>query len=116
MKKFIVLCGIVTSCAFVSGQDSNAMYLKSDTSAKMARDYLLMKNGVMMLFQKGDSIAMTSVMTLSDGTIIKQNGTLTRKNGDTLTLREGEGIYLNGRIRPKKSVPPIKKNGPSPGL
>jgi hypothetical protein len=109
MKKFIFITAIIISCTVAKGQDSNLMYLKSDTSARLAKDFILMKAGIMMIYQKGDSIAMTAVMTLSDGTVVKQDGSITRKNGDTLKLKEGEGIYMNGKIKPRILTPPIKK-------
>jgi hypothetical protein len=109
MKRFIFFIAIIISCAAVKGQDSNLMYLKSDTSARLAKDFILMRSGIMMVFQKGDSIAMTAVMTLSDGSVVKQDGSVTRKNGDTLKLKDGEGIYLNGRLKPKIQTPPIKR-------
>jgi hypothetical protein len=113
MKKLILLITVILAGMVTYAQDSNTMYLKTDTSAKVnMKDYVVMRNGVMMVYKGGDSVAMTSVMTLKDSSTVKQDGTITRKNGDSMKLKEGEGVYMNGKPRMKNDMM-VKKDSAS---
>lgn len=106
MKKTILLI-LIIGVGFASfSQDSNTMYLKQDTSAKAynAKDYIAMRGMTMMVFKNGDSIALTKVMTLKDGSVVKQDGTVTLKNGQTIKLKDGDKIYWDGRIVMKSEM------------
>ena len=83
-----------------SGQDSNIVTMKSDTTGKLnPKDYLGLRGRMMMVYKQGDSIAMTSVITLNDGTVVKQDGSYQRKNGKTGNLKDGDFIFMDGTIR-----------------
>ncbi len=111
MKKILFLAVIMLAALGVYAQDSNTMYMKTDTAAQLnMKNYLAMKGGVMMVYKNGDSIAMTSVMTLKDGTVVRQDGTVTRKNGITIKLKDGDGIYMDGRLRMKNAM--ARKDSP----
>jgi hypothetical protein len=111
MKKILFLLAVTLTGLGVYAQDSNTMYMKPDTAGMYnMKNYLAMKGGVMMVYKNGDSIAMTSVMTLKDSTVVKQDGTITRANGISIKLKNGEGIYMDGRLRMKNDM--AKKDSP----
>jgi hypothetical protein len=111
MKKILFLTAVTLAGLGVYAQDSNTMYMKSDTAAQYnMKNYIAMSGGVMMVYKNGDSIAMTSVMTLKDSTVVKQDGTITRKNGITIKLKDGDGIYMDGRLRMKNAM--ARKDSP----
>jgi hypothetical protein len=96
-KQVLFVLLLVVSANFLHAQDSNTMYLKTDTSARPEwKDYIVLKNGVMTIFKKGDSSVMTEPKTLKDGTIVKQDGTIIHKNNQQEKLGDGEGIYSDG--------------------
>ena len=112
MNKIICLLAIcITATTFIYAQDSNIVTSRSDTAGKLSpRDYLGMRGSLMMLYKSGDSIAMTSVMTLREGTVIKQDGSFTRKNGSSGKLKDGEMMYMDGVIRYKNMQPFTRKD------
>ena len=107
---FVILFTNLGCVAFA--QDSNTMYLKQDTSAKayMANDYIGMRGMTMMVFKNTDSIALTNVMTLKDGSVVKQDGTVTRKSGQVMKLKDGDKIFWNGKIVMKGMMTMNKKD------
>jgi predicted RNA polymerase sigma factor len=111
MQKFIFLIVLTVAGFGAFAQDSNTMYLKQDTSAKAysMNDYIAMRGMTMMVFKKGDSLAMTNVMTLQDGSVVKQDGTVTRKKGQTIKLKDGDKIYWNGKVVMKGEMVMNKK-------
>lgn len=112
MIKIIFLVSLTVAGLGAFAQDSNTMYLKQDTSAKAytMNDYISMRGMTMMVFKGSDSIALTNVMTLKDGSIVKQDGSVTRKNGQTLKLKDGDKIYWNGKIVMKGIMAMNKKD------
>ncbi len=111
MKKILFLMAVTLAGLGIYAQDSNTMYMKSDTAAQYnMKNYIAMRGGVMMVYKNGDSIALTSVMTLKDGTVVKQDGTITRKDGITIKLKDGDGIYMDGRLRMKNAM--ARKDSP----
>jgi hypothetical protein len=103
MNKIIYLLAVcIIAPTILNAQDSNIVTMRSDTTGKLSpRDYVGMRGAIMMLYKSGDSIAMTSVITLREGTVIKQDGSFTRRNGSSGKLKEGEVIYMDGVIRPR---------------
>lgn len=67
-------------------------------SMEMSEEGFEMMNGKMMMVNMKTKT--TSVMTkeemLHDGTTVTKNGQVTRKDGTTFTLKEGESIWMDG--------------------
>ena len=62
-------------------------------------EYLLMKGGKMVFVSKeGNTNQLNKNFTLSDGSIVISNGTVIRKDGTKLLLKETDYIYISGEI------------------
>ena len=61
-------------------------------------DGIKMQKGSMIVYKNGKASAMTSEMVLEDGSRVMMDGTVIRKSGTKLRLKEGDHIDMNGRI------------------
>ena len=69
----------------------------SDTS-KHAKEHLMMMDGKMMHIKDGKTMELTQEMKLSNGAIIAKDGMMKMKNGKTRKLKDGEMIYMDGKM------------------
>lgn len=88
MKKVIVS---VAMFAFAF----STMAGNGNTPAKGDKYCVKKKDGVTKVIYKGDAI--TTNVTLKDGTVLKTDGTVVRKDGTVYTLNEGQCIYEDGK-------------------
>jgi len=101
MKKLIVLiAGCVFACN-VMAQDTksdnkSSTAHKSSTSTKHAEYCASMKDGKLMVHHGSKHLANDT--TLSNGITIKTDGTVMKKDGTQLTLKNGECIDQNGTV------------------
>lgn len=89
MDRFLLLISLLISISSFSQ--------KKDEPQKYCSN---LKNGVMTLMQNGKII--TSAVVLNDGSRISEAGSVTRTDGSTTILKNGECINSNGII---ESVP-----------
>lgn len=68
---------------------------KPAEEAMMGIGYIL-KNGKMMVEENGKFNPMTEDATLKDGTVVATSGTVTKKDGSTFTLTEGQSMWTDG--------------------
>lgn len=74
------------------------------TQSDMAKDAAMMgpsvmlKNGKLMLEDKGKSSVLTVDYVFPDGTKVSLKGLVTKKDGTTATLKEGESVWPGGSI------------------
>ena len=61
----------------------------------------LMKNNVMMEQMNDAMILMKRDTTLTNGTIVSRTGTITKKDGTTIMLKNGEAIGVDGKMATK---------------
>jgi hypothetical protein len=61
-------------------------------------DLVVMKNGKMMVRRSGKMKPMDLVMTLSNGTKVAMDGTITNKDGTSRILMDGEAITMDGEM------------------
>jgi hypothetical protein len=61
-------------------------------------DGIKMLKGSMIVYKNGKASAMTTEMILSDGSRVMMDGTVVRKSGTKLRLKEGDHIDMNGKI------------------
>lgn len=81
-----------------------ATYANSISSDTSLHEYLLMKGGKMVFASKeGNTNQLNKNFTLSDGSIVISNGTVIRKDGTKLLLKETDFIYISGEIVKGKS-------------
>ncbi len=77
------------------------MQMKEDTRSyikDIVLDKIVMKDGKMSIQRNGSITNMDKEMILLDETKVMTNGTIQRKNGTKMTLKNGEAIDMNGQI------------------
>jgi len=76
---------------------------KKDTSAHHhmmpMKDCVMMKDGKLTVIKGGKHMDMTEDMTLSNGTTVMKDGSVKMKDGSTTTLKDGDCIYMDGKIK-----------------
>ena len=68
-----------------------------DEAAMMGTGYIL-KGGKMMMEIGEKMSAMSQNVTLKDGSTVSKTGLVTRKDGTTVQLKEGQSIWQDGKI------------------
>ena len=67
--------------------------------AKPAHDFMVMKNGKMIMSHNRKRTPMTANITMSDGSVCMTDGTCKRKDGTTVKMKEGDHcMIVNGRM------------------
>ncbi len=56
----------------------------------------ILKNGKMMVEENGEFNPMTEDVTLKDSTVVTTSGKVTKKDGSTFTLTEGQSMWTDG--------------------
>jgi len=62
-----------------------------------------MKGGELVVMHEGKELK--SDVTLADGTKIKTNGTVTKKDGTVISLKVGECVDMDGTVKDEKEKP-----------
>jgi hypothetical protein len=94
MKKLALMLALVLLAVGIKAQDPKKTEHK--------KDYVVMKEGKMMVVKDGKTTALDKEMTLADGTRVMSDGKVMMKDGSTKLLRDGESIPLSGATRSKK--------------
>src|SRR5438132_1008215 len=102
MKKIIVLMVASTLSVGLFAQAAKEKDKKMD---KM-KHCVMMEDGKMMVMQGGKTMQMDKDMTLQNGAMVMQNGSVKWKNGKTTMLKNGECVYMDGKMDKMK----MKKN------
>ena len=95
----LACCGML-SLATVTPTPSFAQ--ATTTDSKMMKDKdgsAKMVNGKMMVMKGGSWTAMTSDVTMTDGSKVKTDGTVVMKNGKTQTLKNGQCVKPDGTMK-----------------
>jgi hypothetical protein len=61
------------------------------------KDCVMMEDGKMMVMEGGKTMAMDKDMTMKNGAVVMQNGSVKWKNGKTTMLKDGECVYMDVR-------------------
>lgn len=69
---------------------------KKDTP--MMKDCCIMKDGKMMMHKDGKTMPMEKEMTMKNGTKCMVNGECVMKDGTKTTMKEGECMYMSGKV------------------
>lgn len=117
MKKIILLTTVLfLSSVAIAQNDSIMKNKKSQTtngkSMDMSKtDGVMRKNGSMMTLKNGKWNTMTSDFVCQDGTRISTSGTVTKKDGTQMMLKEGVYMDTCGKVIPvNDSKTPSDKN------
>jgi uncharacterized protein YdeI (BOF family) len=99
MKKLIILfVAFALSSGAFAQHDMSKMKKGKTEKMDMKKVHVMMKDGKMEMVQNGKSMNMDKDMTLSNGTKVSVDGTVTMKSGKTIKLKDGEMIYMNGKL------------------
>ena len=62
------------------------------------KDGAVIREGKLMLTQQGHTNPVLEEVSLANGTKIRPDGTVTRTDGTTVTMKEGDYLSLSGRL------------------
>lgn len=99
MKQFVLLFAISIFSLTVSARE------KISPRSHSARVYIMMKKGKLIEVNKGYKKFVKADVTLVNHTTIHPNGSIDASSGQSLQLKEGEYITMDGRIRKLKDMP-----------
>ena len=101
MKKLtmFLLAAIVCTTA-VTAQDTSMAKSKMHhmSMGGMKKDCVMMEDGKMMVMKGGKTMAMDQDMTMTDGSMVSTDGSLKMKDGTTKQLKDGDCVYMNGKM------------------
>ena len=66
-------------------------------SMKM-KDCVMMKDGKMMVMKGGEKMAMDSETSFTNGSKVSTDGMLTKQDGTTKQLKNGDCVYMDGKM------------------
>lgn len=100
MKTLCLLFVVFSLSTGVSAQTkSDTLHTNSHQQySQNNHEIYLFKNGKLMMRKFGTISHVSQDVELANGTTISTNGKITRKNGKTQTLKEGEWVDLNGNV------------------
>jgi hypothetical protein len=64
----------------------------------MAKDHIMMKDGKVMMIKEGKSMPMDKELTLTNGSKVTVDGTVTMKDGTTMMMKEGDMMSMDGEM------------------
>jgi hypothetical protein len=100
MKKLIgmlALCAIV-NCSYAQDSMKNTMQDTSMGKTHRMKDCIMMKDGQTMIMKDGQKMKLDQSMTLGNGTTVSPDGTVKMTDGTTKMLKEGDCIYMDGKM------------------
>jgi hypothetical protein len=109
MKKLLVLMAAFLFSFNVYAQQKEK---KMDKMHGSMKDCVMMHDGKLMVMKGGEMTAMTEDMTLKNGTMVMKDGTVMMKDGTKKPLKEGEGIYMDGKMGKMDMDMDMKKHKP----
>ena len=106
MKNLLTVLLVITICGSAMAQEKvdvkkttkHTMHKTTKKSMHTMKDCVMMKVGKMTTMMGGKTSLMTKDMTMKNGTMVKTNGTVQMKNGKSMMLKDGDCVYMNGRV------------------
>jgi hypothetical protein len=78
---------------------------KINSKPRTSRVYIMMKHGKLIEVNKGRKTLIKKDITLVNQTTVHPNGSIDASSGQSLQLKEGEYITMDGKIRNLKDMP-----------
>ena len=91
----VATCSILTMSSFAQEKKMGKMNSKT-------KDCVMMKDGKMMVEKGGKTMPMDNDVTMSNGTVVTPDGSVKMKNGTTKMLKDGDCVYMNGKMSSMK--------------
>ncbi|RFM30160.1 DUF6799 domain-containing protein [Deminuibacter soli] len=105
MKKLFLLFALLTFGVVAANAQDTSMHKMKEAHHKM-KDCIAMKDGKVWVMKDGKTWEMKKDMTLSDGSVVMKDGSVKKSTGETVMLKEGQCIYMNGKISDMKMKDP----------
>ena len=86
---------VLTIPSFAQEKKMDSKMGKMDHKMK---DCVMMKDGKMMVMKGGKTMAMDQSVTMSNGTTVMPDGSVKMKDGTTKMLKDGDYVYMNGKM------------------
>jgi hypothetical protein len=110
MKKLmmvaIVFC--LSNAAFAQDTTSKKMDHKMGHKMGMMKDCVMMHDGKMMEMKGGKTMEMSSDATMTNGTVVMTDGTVKMKDGKTMKMKDGDCVYMDGKVGKMKMDKPMR--------
>ena len=71
---------------------------KKEHKMDMKKDHVMMKNGQMKMVKNGKDMPMDKEMTMGNGTKVMTDGMCTKKDGTTMTMKNGDMMDMDGKM------------------
>ena len=97
MKKLMILFAAATIGLTAAAQHEGHSP-KTTEQANHTKEHLMKMDGKMMHIKDGKTMELTQEMKLTNGATIAKDGTMKMKNGKTRKLKDGEMIYMDGKM------------------
>lgn len=98
MKKLLVLIAAFLFSFSVYAQEKDKKMDKMDKMEASTKDCVMMHDGKMMVMKGGETMAMAEEMTLANGTMVMTDGMVKMKDGSSQMLKEGQCVYMDGKV------------------
>ena len=98
-----------TTTTHSSMQKTHTMGSGKMGSMKM-KDCVMMKDGKMMVMKGGEKMAMDNETTFTNGSKVGTDGMLTKQDGTTKQLKNGDCVYMDGKMVSKMKKGMHKKS------
>lgn len=92
MKKMLAMLVAVFAVVLVNAQNADHGH------KTMKKDCIMMKDGKVVQMKDGNTTELTGDVTLSNGTVVSKDGTVKTKDGKTSMLKDGDCVYMNGKM------------------
>jgi len=80
---------------------------KKEQKMDMKKDHVMMMDGKMKMVKDGKEMPMEKEMTMGNGTKVMADGMCTKKDGTTMTMKNGDMMDMDGKMG--KMPKPAKK-------
>jgi hypothetical protein len=103
MKKVIMFLLIAGTCTTAAvAQDTTKSEAPKMEKKEGMKDCVKMQDGKLIVMKGTDIMPLVKDLTLTNGTVIKADGTVKSADGATMKLKEGEAVDMDGKLMPKK--------------
>ena len=98
MKNLILLVTLFMFALNLNAQNNTKMKMHHKMMKHSMKDCVMMEDGKMMVTKDGKDMMMDKDMTMTNGTMVMTDGTVKMKDGKTMMLKNGDHVYMNGKM------------------
>ena len=103
MKKLLILITALALSSTAFSQEKMEMKKgmkmgKMNHKMGMKKDHIMMMDGKMKMVKNGKEMPIENEMTMGDGTKVMADGMCTKKDGTTMTMKNGDMMDMDGKM------------------